>query len=68
MTLSSLLPFLPLVIILIDMPIMFICLKKIGNQRYFRLYNKNIWMFIVVFGSFLGQLLYIVVENKGNYY
>lgn len=53
----------PILFVFLDMIIMIACLRKISNQTYFRNYNKIIWMFIVVFGSILGQLMYFIMED-----
>ncbi|CRK83094.1 PLDc N-terminal domain-containing protein [Neobacillus massiliamazoniensis] len=58
---------LPILFIFLDMIVMIACLRKITNQTYFRYYNKIIWMFIVVFGSILGQLMYFILEDNRDY-
>lgn len=59
--------FFPFIAIMADIVIMITCLKKISTQIYFNYFNKNTWMFIVVFGSFFGQLLYFIMEwNEKN--
>jgi hypothetical protein len=61
--LSSLFPF---IVFLVDLIIMVACLRKISTQIYFNYFNRMVWMFIVVFGSFLGQLMYFLMESNEN--
>lgn len=56
----------PIIALLVDIIIMIACLKKISVQIDFTYFNRTIWMFIVVFGSFFGQLLYFILEGNGN--
>lgn len=57
----------PILFVFLDMIVMIVCLRRISNQTYFRYYNKIIWMFIVVFGSILGQLMYFIMEGNRDY-
>jgi hypothetical protein len=57
----------PILFVSLDIIVMVFCFKKISAQSYFRNYNKTIWMFIVVFGSVLGQLMYFIMENDRDY-
>lgn len=57
----------PIIALLVDIIIMIACLKRISAQVYFNYFNRIIWMFIVVFGSIFGQLMYFLLEgNKNN--
>ncbi len=60
---SSVFPFIALIV---DIVIMITCLRKISTQIYFNYFNRTIWMFIVVFGSIFGQLMYFLMERNEN--
>lgn len=52
----------PIIFLVADIFIVTICLRKISIQRYFNYFNRTKWMFLVVFHSFLGQFMYLVLE------
>jgi hypothetical protein len=52
----------PLIIVLLDLIIMAMCLRHISNRTNFNHLNKNAWIFIVIFGSFIGQIAYLFLE------
>ena len=58
--------FLPIIVFLLDIIVMIICLRKISSQIYFNYFNRNIWIFIVIFGSFIGQIMYFAMEQNEN--
>jgi hypothetical protein len=56
----------PVIALLVDIVIMAICLREISAQTYFRYLSRNAWVFIVIFGSIFGQLLYFIMESNKN--
>ncbi|MED1205826.1 hypothetical protein [Heyndrickxia acidicola] len=56
----------PIIALFVDLVIMIGCLKRISAQIYFNFLNRTIWVFIVVFGSIFGQLMYFLLELKSN--
>ena len=55
---------LPIFVTIIDLIIMVICLKRIFAQVYFHYFNRDIWALVVVFGSVVGQILYLIMETN----
>ncbi|RDW20286.1 hypothetical protein CWR48_06240 [Oceanobacillus arenosus] len=53
----------PIFLFIIGLIIMITCLRRISIQNYFKHFNKNIWIFIIFFGSIIGQLMYLAMEG-----
>jgi hypothetical protein len=56
----------PVIALLVDIVIMAICLREISVKTHFRYLSRNAWVFIVIFGSIFGQLLYFMMEYNKN--
>lgn len=51
------------VAILLELKITMICIERINSQRSFNRLDKNFWIILVIFGSILGQCLYLFSEQ-----
>lgn len=50
--------------LIVHIILMIVCLKEISTPINFNYFNRTIWIFIVVFGSVLGQLTYLFLEGN----
>jgi len=65
MQLLELLPLLiPLLVVQLTMQV--IALVNLKNKDKVRFGNKLIWVFIIVFGSMLGSILYFILGGAGD--
>ncbi|WP_042351329.1 hypothetical protein [Bacillus massiliigorillae] len=53
-----------LFVLLLELRIMMICIDRINAQTYFTRFDRNTWMIIVIFGSIVGQCLYVLSEKQ----
>lgn len=60
----SMLPFL-IPILIIQLVLMIIAIRKIIKQKQFRYLNKYAWLIIVILFQFLGPISYFILEREG---
>ncbi len=49
--------------VLAEAAFMLHCLRVISQKQYFRFFNREIWIAIVVFGTVFGQALFVLTER-----
>jgi hypothetical protein len=53
----------PALVILLDIVIAIVCVKRISKDTHFNYFSRDIWIILVIFGSFLGQIMYFIMER-----
>lgn len=51
-------------VLLIQLGLIFFCLKKVLKQKTFKYLNKSVWLMIVLFVQLFGPIAYLILERE----
>lgn len=54
--------FIPLIVL--ELILMFAAIRSVLTQQHFRLFNRNVWLVIVVVFQLIGPIVYFVIGRE----